>query len=79
MTIERAPKQAPRIGLTGLEWKLSLAAALGATYTAAWLAIAGPTAVPPSPQPGAGPRRAKAAVAVAPRPGRAARIRTRSS
>jgi hypothetical protein len=81
MTIERAPRQAPRIGLTGLEWKLLLTAVLGASYTAAWLAIAGPAGAPPQAQPSAGPRRAKAATAVAgaPRPSKAGRIRTRSS
>lgn len=80
MTTDRPRKQAPRIGLTGLEWKLLLTAALGASYTAAWLAIgAQPAAAPASTQPTAGPRRAKATTAVARAPRPSNRVRTRSS
>jgi hypothetical protein len=79
MTTERAPKRAPRLGLTGLEWKLLLATALGASYTAAWLAVAGPAAATPT-QPSVSPRRTKAAVfAGARQPSKAQRVRTRSS
>lgn len=78
MTTERAPKHTPRVGLTGLEWKLLLTAALGATYTAAWAGLVGPT---PAPTPAtAGPRRAETAtIARAEAPRRRARVRTRSS
>ena len=81
MTTERATKAAPRIGLSGLEWKLLLTAALGAVYVAGWLAIAGPSDAPRSEQASVRGRRSKAptAVARAPRASRANRIRTRSS
>ncbi len=79
MTTERAPRQAPRIGLTGLEWKLLLTAALGASYTAAWLAIAEPAGVPASTPPTAGPRRAKSTTTASRAPRTGDRIRTRSS
>ncbi|MCC6555994.1 MAG: hypothetical protein IT372_23785 [Polyangiaceae bacterium] len=56
MTTERkdrvAARPAPRLDLSGSEWKLYIAAALGVVYTAAWLAAgtaeeAGEAAEPP--------------------------------
>lgn len=76
---ERAPERVPRIGLTGLEWKLLLTAALGASYTATWLAIAEPGSLPASTSPTIGPQRAKPTTTVARAPRPENRIRTRSS
>ncbi len=76
---ERAAKTAPRLSLSGAEWKLWLAAALGAVYTLSWLAMEGPAAAKVASRPEArGPRVAQArpAEARAPRP---VRVRTRSS
>jgi len=82
MTTERATKTAPRIGLSGLEWKLLLAAALGAVYTASWLGVAGPRREPGvrAAAPAPASRSTSPAIARSPRPRDAAvRIRTRSS
>jgi cytoskeletal protein RodZ len=88
MAAERAP--APRIQLSGLEWKLLLAAALGAVYTVSWLAVVAPREAPTAlapPAPAApaakvSPARRPAvtvAQAARPRSRPATRIRTRSS
>lgn len=86
MTIERPAKPArpaARLDLSGPEWKLYIAAALGIAYTASFLAMDGPEekttenaleAVPsPSPRE---PPRSKVAT---PAPRARFRLRTRSS
>ena len=87
----RGGRAAPRIDLSGAEWKLSFATCLAVVYTASWLAIRGggeaaPQSAPARPvEPGAqariaGPSPPAARRDAAPARGpRATRIRTRSS
>ncbi len=82
MTEARAPggKLAPRLDLTGAEWKLVIVTWLAAVYSASWLAVqpeGGATADRPAP---VGPT-ARPAAQERPLPARSrsTRIRTRSS
>lgn len=82
MTADRAAKRPPLLPLSAVEWKLWITAALGAVYTASWMAIAGSSEPPradrrPAAGPGAAPRLASAPAARARRA--AGRVRTRSS
>ena len=77
MSAERRTKTPPRLDLSGPEWKLWLAAALGVAYTVSWFAIEAPA--PAAARPAAsGPRVAEARPAPRRAP-QAARVRTRSS
>lgn len=83
MTEARAPggKLAPRLDLTGAEWKLVIVTWLAAVYSASWLAVqpeGGAIADGPAP---VGPTARPAAAQARPSPARSrsTRIRTRSS
>jgi hypothetical protein len=70
-------KAPPRLSLSGAEWKLWLAAVLGAAYTLSWASFERPA--PPSAGPEARrPRTAQASPGDV-RATRPARVRTRSS
>ncbi len=86
---EPAFRPPPRLRLSGAQWKLGLAAVLGAAFTLSWFAVETPepAAAPPRTRGGRArvaqappppPRQARGAWS-APRSPRAARIRTRSS
>lgn len=76
MTAERRPKAAPRLDPSSREWKLWLAAALGAIYTLSWFAFETHSPPPTAARPEA--RRTRVAEA-RPARARATRVRTRSS
>ena len=83
MTEARPPggKLAPRLDLTGAEWKLVIVTWLAAVYSASWLAVQperGATSGRPAP---VGPAARPASARASPSPAlpRSARIRTRSS
>lgn len=78
MTIDR--RRAPRIDLSGTEWKLAIVAALAGSYVALWFGLRAPSPQPTLPAPPAGWTTATADARPTPtRITRPRRIKTRSS